>query len=220
MRTLAPRTTIGSNGELYVGVTSAMSLIKTLLNEPADYYGPPALAKVHQLEGTACHAACLDYLAHAFNWLPAYTVPKWPEEHGDEARWYSVLAAAQKGFAAFVEQYEIEPIGIEQEGFSSALGLVGHLDLFCTMKRKSRRVKAVADLKFVSTLQASHRLQVRCYGRLDQFKDAQIGLLYHANRTTGDWKIEEVNLQDGLEDVAVVANAARLYKWADARRAA
>jgi hypothetical protein len=220
MRTLAPRTTIGSNGELYVGVTSAMSLIKTLLNEPADYYGPPALAKVHQLEGTACHAACLDYLAHAFNWLPAYTVPKWPEEHGDEERWYSVLAAAQKGFAEFVEQYEIEPLGIEQEAFSSALGLVGHLDLFCTMKRKSRRVKAIVDLKFVSALQASHRLQVRCYGRLDQFKDAQIGLLYHANRTTGEWRIEEVNLQDGLEDVAVVANAARLYKWADARRAA
>ena len=86
------------------------------------------------------------------------------------------------------------------------------------MKRKGRRIKAVVDLKFVLALMASHRLQVKCYGRLDGFKDANIGLLYHANRNTGLWKIEEVDLNAGLEDVAAVANAARLWAWAEGKK--
>jgi hypothetical protein len=206
------------DGRTYVGVTSAMRLVKHLLGEEPDQYGPPALAKIHAMEGTGCHAACLDYLAHAFGWLPTYEPPTWPAEHGDERRWYNVMHAAQTGFAAFVAQYDVEPIGIEQEAFSTAHGLVGHLDLYCSMKRKSRRVCAVVDLKFVTSLMASHRLQVRCYGRLDGFKDAAIGLLYHANRNTGLWKIEEVDLTTGLEDVAAVANAARLWAWAEERK--
>lgn len=213
-----PRCTRGPDGTLYVGVTSAMALVKTLLGEAPDSYGPPALAKVHAMEGTACHAACLDHLAHTFGWLPDYEAPIWRPEHGDERRWVNVLHAAQKGFAEFIGQYEVVPLGIEQESFSPAYGLVGHLDLFCTLRRKGRRIKAVVDLKFVSALQASHRLQVRTYARLDGFKDASIGLLYHADRNTGIWKIEEVDLTEGLDDVAAVANAARLYRWAEEKQ--
>jgi hypothetical protein len=212
------RTQIGPNGELFVSVTSAMGLVKQLLDEPPDYYGPAALAKVHQLEGTACHAVCLDYLAHKAGWLPDATVPAWPEEHGDQERWGQVLNAAVNSFREFVEQYEVEPIAIEQEAFSQAYALVGHLDLLCWMNRKGRRVKAVVDLKFVHSLLYSHRLQVRCYGKLDQFKDAQIGGLYHADRTTGTWKFVEVNLQEDLKDVAAVGYAAHLYRWADMKR--
>jgi len=213
-----PRTQIGPDGKLYVGVTSAIKLVKFLLEEPAESYGPPALARVHQLEGTACHAACLDFLAHTFGWLPEYSVPIWPTEHGDERRWYNVLAHAQKGFAEFVAQYEVEPIAIEAEGFSPHYGLVGHVDLFCSLKRGTRRVKAIVDLKFVSKLMESHRLQVRCYARLNEFKGANLGLLYHADRKTGNWKIETVDLTTGLEYMAAVANAARLFSWAEAKR--
>jgi hypothetical protein len=66
------------DGKLYVGVTSAMALVKSLLGESPDSYGPPALAQVHRLEGVGCHAACLDWLAHGFGWLPAYHPPIWP----------------------------------------------------------------------------------------------------------------------------------------------
>ena len=213
-----PRTTVGPDGKLYVSVTSAMALVKTLLGEAPDSYGPPALAKVHAMEGTACHAACLDHMGWTFGWLPEYQAPAWRSEHGNERRWHNVLHAALTGFTEFVAQHEVEPLGIEQESFSSAYGLVGHLDLFCTLKRKGRRVKAVVDLKFVSALQASHRLQVRTYARLDGFKEASIGLLYHADRNTGIWKIEEVDLTQGLDDVAAVANAARLYRWAEGKK--
>jgi hypothetical protein len=210
------------DGKLYVGVTSAMKLVKWVLQEQQqEYFGINEFdANMHRLEGTSCHAVCLDWLAHKFSWLPDSTEPPWPGEkfHNDERRWHNVLSMAINGFTEFVQQYEVEPIVIEQESLSFAYGLVGHLDLFCSLKRKGRRVKAVVDLKFVSALMASHLLQVRCYGRLDGFKDANIGILYHANRNTGLWKIEEVDLTAGLDDVAAVANAARLWAWAEQKK--
>ncbi|MGH8103789.1 MAG: hypothetical protein ACREJQ_04625 [bacterium] len=201
-----------------MSVTSAMKIVKEILGEPPDNFGPQALAKIHALEGTACHAAALDWLAHAHGWLPTYEPPAWPKEHGDERRWWNVLSLAIKGFQEFVTQYEVEPIGIEQESFSSAHGLVGHLDLFCTLKYKRHRVKGVVDLKFVAALLESHKLQVRTYGRLDGFKDAQLGLLFHGNRTTGAWRVEPVDLTVGLDDVAAVAHAARLWAWAEEKK--
>lgn len=219
-RASEPRCTIGPDKKLYVGVTSAMRLVKRVLQEPPDSYGPEALARIHQLEGTACHAVCLDWLADAFGWLPTFEMPPMPLHHGDERRWFNVLLAALIGFKEFVQLYEVEPIGIEQESFSAAYGLVGHLDLYCTLKRKGkgRRLKAVVDLKFVRHILLSHYLQVRCYGKLDGFKEAQLGLLFHCDRNTGLWKTEEVDLTAGLHDMMAVANAARLYAWGEGHR--
>jgi len=206
-------------GRQYVSVTSAMGLVKWLLNEPDDYTGINAYdMRRHQLEGTACHAVALDWLAQRHGLVPDHTVPVWPSEHGDERRWQNVLYKAQVNFQEFCQQYDVEPIGIEQESFSSAYGLVGHLDLHCLLRWKRSRVKAVVDLKFVANIMESHRLQVRCYGRLDGFKDSQIGLLFHSSRTTGIWKVDPVDLRSNLDDVAAVANAARLWAWAEGRK--
>ena len=206
------------DGKTYVSVTSAMRLVKRLLNEPEDCYGPPALAKIHAMEGTACHAACLNYLAHAFGWLPTYETPSWPKDHPDQSRWANVMHASVEGFIEFVERYHVEPVAIEQAATSSALGLLGHVDLLALLTWKTRRALAIIDLKFVTAIQESHRLQLRCYARLDQMKGAHVGLLYHANRNTGLWKLEPVDLRVGLDDVAAVANAARLWAWAETRR--
>lgn len=209
---------IEKDGRLYVGVTSAMKLVKVLLGEPEESYGPAALSTIHCLEGTACHAVCLDWLAHKHGLLPSFDSSKWPElEHPDKARWYNVLHAALLGFQEFCEQYEVVPIGIEQEAFSSAYGLVGHVDLYCELTWKDKRRRTVIDLKFVSSLMESHRIQLRCYSKLDGIKAAQKGLLYHANRNTGEWELEEVDLTIGLDDVAAVANAARLFAWAEGK---
>ncbi len=213
-----PRCVIAPDGRLYVGVTSAMKLVKSILGEPPDSYGPPALAKIHQLEGTACHAICLDWLAHKYNWIPSFEPPVWPEEHGDERRWNNVMLAALTGFQEFVERYEVVPIAIESEGFSSAYGLVGHVDLLAELIWKKRRTSMLIDLKFCASLIASHSLQLRCYSKLDNIKGVSRGLLYHANRNTGEWKLREVDLAVGLDDVAAVANAARLYVWAEGRK--
>jgi hypothetical protein len=209
---------VTKDGRLYVGVTSAMKMVKELLGEPPDSYGPPALSRIHCMEGTACHAVCLDWLAAQHKWVPSFEPPAWPKDHGDERRWHNVMHAALTGFQEFVEQYEVEPIGIEQEAFSTAHSLVGHIDLYCNLTIKKKRRRAVTDLKFVASLMASHFLQCRCYSKLDGIKDAQVGVLYHANRNTGKWTIELVDLTVGLEDVAAVANAARLYAWAEGKR--
>jgi hypothetical protein len=128
------------------------------------------------------------------------------------------MHAAQHGFQEFVEKYEVVPVAIEAECFSRALGLVGHVDLLANLTWKKRRVLAVIDLKFVAAIQESHKLQLRCYSRLDQMKGANVGLLYHANRQTGFWRLEQVDLNVGLEDVAAIANAARLFSWAEGKR--
>lgn len=202
----------------FVSVTAAMSIVKTLLNEPEDHYGPPALARIHRLEGTGAHQAALDFLAHAVGWLPDYVPTPCPDLHGDPRRWANVMCAAQQGFAEFIQQYEVEPLGIEQSSTSHTYGLGGTVDLYCWMKRKSRRVRAIVDLKFVSALMASHQLQVRCYSRLDGFREANAGYLFHANRNTGTWKLAEVDLTTGLADVVMVACAAKLYAWREAKR--
>lgn len=195
-----------------------MALVKTVLLEDADSYGLPALAKIHQLEGTGAHSATLDFLAHKHGWLPSYQPPAWPESHGDERRWNNVMHAAVAGFMEFVDRYAVEPVAIEQTATSNALGLIGHIDLLANLTWRKRRVLALIDLKFVTAIQESHRLQLRCYSRLDQIKGCNVGILYHANRNTGHWKLEEVDLHKGLEDVAAVANAARLWAWAEGKK--
>ena len=198
-----------------------MKLVKQSLGEPDEYSGVNAYDLcMHCLEGEACHRICLDWLAEKQHLLPEWTWPAWPEkQHNSERRWQNVLHAALSGFQEFVTQYEVEAVGVEQEVFSKLLGLVGHVDLPCSLKWKRSRIKAVCDLKFVASLMESHRLQVRCYGRMDQLRDYQIGLLFHGNRTTGKWAIEPVDLRSNLDDVAAVANAARLWAWAESKKA-
>ena len=207
---------VEKDGRLYVGVTTAMQLVKQLLGEESDSYGPAALSRIHCAEGSGCHAVCLDWLAHAHGLLPEFVPPAWPSDvHPDEARWHNVMANALTGFQAFCEEYAVVPIGIEQEAFSAAYGLVGHVDLYCELTWMKKRRRAVIDLKFCASLMESHKIQLRCYSKLDGIKDAQIGLLYQSNRNIGDWKLKQVDLTTGLDDVAAVANAARLFSWAE-----
>lgn len=206
------------NGHMLVSVTAAMKLIRTILQEPEESYGPPTLAKVHAMEGTGAHQASLDFLANSFGWIPTYKPPVWPIGHPDERRWHNVMHAAVAGFTEFVEQYGVEPVAIEQAATSTALGLIGHVDLLAQLNWKTRRALAIIDLKFVTAIQESHRLQLRCYSRLDQMKGANLGLLYHADRNTGAWKVEPVDLRSNLDDVAAVANAARLWAWAEKKK--
>lgn len=201
-------------GRVYVGVTSAISLVKHLLGEEPDSYGPPAMAKVHAQEGTWCHEVCLDWLAWKVGWIPSFEPPKWdPKLHPNERIMRNVVADAQLGFAEFVDQYQVEPIAIEAEVLSPAWGLVGHVDLVCTLLWKGRRVKAIIDLKFVTKLLYTHQLQVRCYNKCRGLQDANLGLLYQGDRNTGLWTIQQVDLNTGQDDVAAVANAARLVAW-------
>jgi hypothetical protein len=212
--------TADRDGTTYVSVTSAMKAVKERLGEEADSYGPAALMKVHCAEGEGCHRVCLDWLAHQAGWLPEYHPPMRPPEHPDGARWTSVLCAALEQFQAFCLQYAVEPIGIEQESFGTGLmaGIVGHLDLFCWLDWRGRRVKAIMDLKFVAKILETHFLQVRTYYRLPGFREASVGLLFHGNRDGGEWKVGQVDLNKDLDDVMAVAREAQQIIWAMRKR--
>lgn len=205
------------NGIQYVSVTSAMRLVKTLFNEPPDYFGP--LGSIHAAEGEWCHRYCLDWLATAKGWLPEYHVPLKPEIHPDQARWDAVMYQSLGAFQEFVKEYQVDPIGIEQEDFSKTYGLVGHIDLPCYLTIPGRRrMKAVMDLKFTSAILETHKLQVRCYSKLDGMKGCQIGGIFQCNRDTGVWKFEQVNLNENLDDVLAVSHAAKVWAWGEKRR--
>lgn len=199
-------------GARYVSVTSAMKYIKTLTKEPEDYYGPQA--SIHAAEGEGCHRICLDWLASTRGFLPDWHIPPMPQLHPDLPRWNAVLDRSLNAFQEFVKLYAVEPIGIEQEDYSKAYGLVGHIDLpaFFTIPGR-RRMKGPIDLKFTSTVQESHHLQVRCYGRLDGMSGSQLGGIFNCNRDTGAWKFIPVDLTKNLADVAAVSYAAKLWAW-------
>lgn len=211
--------TIEDGGRQYVSVTSAMAIMKTLIGEPPDSYGPPALAAMHAAEGQAAHAICLDWLAVKHGWLPELTLPpRDPVVHPDEQRWANVLCVALAAFQQWTEEYQVEPIGIEQEAFSAAYGLVGHADLFCWITRGFKKKKVVVDLKFTTSILETHRLQVRCYSRLDGLKEALYGMIWQCDRNTGTYKPEVVQLTQCLDDVAAVSHAAHLWAWKERKR--
>ncbi len=205
------------DGARYVSVTSGMKLVKTLLGEPEDYFGP--LASLHAAEGEGAHRICLDWLATQHGFLPQWEEPPKPEIHPDPERWNTVLTRCLFSFHEFCTQYQIEPIGIEQVDYSKAYGLMGHIDLpaFFTMPGR-RRMKGPIDLKFTSTVQESHHLQVRCYGRLDGMKGSQLGGIFNCNRDTGAWKFIPVDLTKNLGDVAAVSYAAKLWAWNESKK--
>jgi len=205
------------NGIHYVSVTSAMRLVKTLLGEPEEYFGP--LAKLHAAEGEACHRFCLDWLACSNGWIPEYHMPLKPEIHPDEHRWNVVLHDALTCFISFIKEYKVDPIGIEQEDFSRAYGLVGHIDLpaYFTIPGR-RRMKGPIDLKFTGSILESHKLQVRCYGRMDGMKGSHLGGIFWCPRDKDGWKFEPVNLIENLADVVAVSHAAKLWAWGEQKK--
>lgn len=205
------------NGVRYVSVTSAMRLVKTLLGEGDDYFGP--LAKLHAAEGEACHRVCLDWLAHERFGMQACPFPEKPEIHPGQHRWNVVLQDALARFISFIEEYKVDPIGIEQEDFSRAYGLVGHIDLpayFTIPGRK--RMKGPIDLKFTGAILGSHKLQVCCYGRLDGMRGSNLGGIFWCPRDKDGWKFEPVSLTANLADVAAVSHAAKLWVWGEQKK--
>lgn len=205
------------NGTTYVSVTSAMRIIKKLLDEPDDYYGP--LGSIHAAEGEGCHRICLDWLAAQHGLLPCWSLPPKPDIYPDIERWSNVLDRALNAFQEFARLYAIEPIGLEQEDYSTAYGLVGHIDLpaYFTIPGR-RRMRGPIDLKFTASIQESHRLQVRCYGRLDGMKGSQLGGIFQCSRDTGAWKFEPVSLVENLADVGAVSHAAKVWAWGEQRK--
>lgn len=204
----------------YVGVTSAMKYLKAVMGEPEDYYGPNG--NVHALEGEGCHRTCLDWLAHAMGWLEHGEQAPWPTGHPDEARWHAVMKRCLASFMQFCEQYQVDPIGIEQEDFSMMYRLVGHIDLPCYMVLPKKKVKlrVPVDLKFTSRVLESHQLQVRAYGRLEGMRGSQMGGIFHCDRDTGAWKFHQVNLVENLDDFQAITFAAGLWTWNQKREKA
>lgn len=204
--------TTEENGVRLVSVTSAMELVRKILGEE-EPYGPKALMKQHLQEGTGCHAVCLDWLANGTETHFYSVAPHTPDDYPSSGRWFLVMERAWMAFRDFTRDYEVEPIAIEQPCTAPAYGLMGHPDLVCWMKLNGRRIKAVIDLKFTAGIIRSHYIQVRCYAKMKELNDVNMGFIWQCDRQTGKWKLEPVPLNAGLDDVVAVSCAARLWAW-------
>jgi hypothetical protein len=193
-----------------------MKVIKYILNYPEDYFGP--LAHIHAMEGTGCHMAALNWLACKHGWLPEYESPSPIIGHPNSSRWDDVVRRAVESFSEFSDKFKVDPIAIEQPHISTVYSLIGHPDLVCNLEYKKMTVQAVVELKFTSSIQESHRLQTRCYGKL--VRGSQLGGIFQCNRDTGAWKFEPVDLTINLDDVAAVSYAAKLWAWGEQKKGA
>lgn len=204
--------TTEENGVKLVSVTSAMELVRKILGEE-ELYGPKALMKQHLQEGSGCHSVCLDW-AMCGNETPLEAVmPPAPEDYPNPSLWAAVMERAWLAFREFVVEYHVEVIGVEQPCTAPAYGLMGHPDLICWLIWNKRRIKAVNDLKFTTGIIRSHYIQVRCYAKMKELSDMNMGFIWQCDRSTGQWKLEPVPLNGGLDDVVAVSCAARLWAW-------
>lgn len=138
-------------------------------------------------------------------------MPRAPEDYPTASAWTFVMELAWLAFKAFCQEYHVEVIAVEQECTAPAYGLMGHPDLVCWLIWNGRRIKAVIDLKFTSSIMKSHYLQVRCYGKMKELSDIQMGFIWQCSRATGLWKLEPVPLNTGLRAVTLVSCAAQLW---------
>ena len=205
-----------ATGCSYVSVTSAIRIIAYRLGEPDPYdHVSESLRRIHQLEGEACHAACLNWLAFAHGLLPHWAPPEWPAyAHPDQDRWRNVMAAAVQAFQGWAEARHVALPVIEHASVNRHFGLAGRPDLFAIVDWRGRRTPGLIDLKFVGALQRSHEIQVRLYGKLEAFTDAKIGFLLRIDRATAQVEERVVFLNERPDDVAAAINASQLERWA------
>lgn len=198
------------NGALLVSVTSAMEVIRTVLGEK-EYHGHPDVMRAHMQEGNGCHSVCLDWLVCGKDTPLAAVMPIAPDDYPTASTWPWIMELAWTAFRDFCAQYQVELIAVEQECTAPAYGLMGHPDLVCWLVWKGRRIKAVIDLKFTAGILKSHYLQVRCYAKMRELSDVNMGFIWKCSRATGAWKLEPVPLNAGLRAVVLVSCAAQLW---------
>lgn len=201
------------NGEVYVSVTSAIGAMSSLLREEAEPGLAPSLLKQAAIEGTYCHAVALGALGARSG---LFETPGWPaHEVAGLGPQRAVLLGthAERGALAWLAALEVEVINIEAAGVATGYGFAGRPDLQCILTHRGRRVPAVVDFKFVRSLVRTHSLQVRAYGRLDEYADCRIGALVHINKETGEFVHRAVYLQDDPQSMAAFLSCVNLLQW-------
>jgi hypothetical protein len=78
---------------------------------------------------------------------------------------------------ALFEQYEVDPIAVEEPSVCSAYGFGGQPDIKLAMTWKRRREVVVWDYKRVYEITLSHLLKIECYKMLDGYKDCKRGFI-------------------------------------------
>src|SRR3990172_12133216 len=104
---------VNETGQRAMSVTAAVADIA--FPDGDEWAGvPAALLRFHREEGTACHQAALNWIAHTHQFLPTFTLPEAPSWHPDPVRWANVMYFAVAGMQTWCERREAVPLAIEQ----------------------------------------------------------------------------------------------------------
>lgn len=157
---------------------SAGTLTTLLTKESFDFVGIETLERAIQQGEGAHEVACNYSLYRLKHFQEIQPLPPMPAEHPDTLdRWNAAMALALTQVEVLFNQYEVEPIAVEEPSICSTYGFGGQPDIKLKMKWKGKRILAVWDYKRVAALSLSHHLKLECYKMLDAYQDCQSGFI-------------------------------------------
>jgi len=181
-----------------------------ITKEDFSYVGLESLERAILL-GEGAHDVCCQYSLHVLNHLKEVVLPPMPAGFpGEVTSWNLAMAHSLTQVIDLFQQYEIEPVAVEETALCSQYGFGGQPDFLCRLKWKGRRILAVVDYKRVAKLSKSHQLKLEGYRMLDSFSDTKAGFIAWLKRD-GPAQLHQV-IPNGA-DKAAICGMAGVLNW-------
>ena len=192
---------------------SAGRVVSALTGETFDHI-PLDTLKRAELEGTGAHRIGCDLALKVMGHLEQVDMPPMPPDYpGDREKWEWAMFESHKSLVGFFDEYEVEPIAVEQPDVSVALGVAGQPDIKALIKPASRilkKVTAVLDYKRVAGISKGHHLKLQLYRMLDGFKDCKAGYIVWLKKD-GGFKL--IHVKNDPSDQAALISMANVLRW-------
>lgn len=163
-----------ANGQV---VPSAGSICTAITKESFDFVGIETLERAVQ-QGEGAHDVACQYSLQVLGHVSEVSLPPMPAGHPDtRENWDKAMAHALDQVKMLFEEYEVEPIAVEEPSVCTLYGFGGQPDIKLRMSWKKKRYIAVWDYKRVAALSLSHLLKIECYRMLDGYQDCKLGFI-------------------------------------------
>lgn len=193
-------------------LVSAGKVVSTLTGETFDHI-PLDTLKMAEQEGTGAHRIGCDLALLKLGHLEQVPVPDMPVDYpGSQARWVDAMARAHVDLLQWFEEYEVEPIAVEEPSTNYAYGFAGCPDLkaWYKPKRAKRKRMGVFDYKRVAAVGIGHRLKLLIYKTLDGYKDCEHGVIVWIKKEGG---ITPIPVPSSPSDEAALLGQAAAIRW-------
>lgn len=193
-------------------VVSAGRIVTALTGETFDHI-PLNTLKMAEQEGTGAHRIGCDIALMRLGHMEQVPVPKMPADYpGDISRWADAMARVHVDLLNWFDQYEVEPIAVEEPSANYTYGYAGQPDMKAWWKPRPvcKRRQAVFDYKRVAQIMDGHRLKLMLYKMLDGYKDCQDAVIVWLQKAGG---IKTLAVDKSYADEAALLGMATAIRW-------